>query len=155
MLIYFAGPLFCKAEKTFNLKLTEKLEESGFSVFLPQRDGVDPNKSHYDSLTEEERFKKIFDTDRNKILQSDIFLIVLDGRVPDEGACVELGIAYEQKCLKNKDKLLIGLKTDWRVFSSDSKLNAMIFGALDCVLDNEVDLIQSLETYKEECENRN
>lgn len=41
MFIYFAAPLFCQAEKAFNLQLTRKLEERGFTVFLPQRDGVD------------------------------------------------------------------------------------------------------------------
>jgi len=155
MLIYFAGPLFCQAEKTFNLKLTEKLEGMGFSVFLPQRDGIGPDKPLHVSLTGEDRVKKIFDTDRKKILQADIFLLVLDGRVPDEGACVELGIAYEQRCLTNKDKLLVGLKTDWRVFSSDFKINAMVLGALDCVLDSEIDLVQRLETFREDCGKKN
>ena len=37
MLIYFAGPLFSEAEKRFNLRLSERLEEAGFRVFLPQR----------------------------------------------------------------------------------------------------------------------
>lgn len=39
----------------------------------------------------------MFIMDRDKILEADIFLFILDGRVPDEGACVELGIAYHQK----------------------------------------------------------
>ena len=43
-----------------------------------------------------------------------MFLFVLDGRVPDEGACVELGIAYCQKYLHNGDKRLLGLYTDTR-----------------------------------------
>ena len=38
MLIYFAGPLFCPAERIFNTDLTKKLEHLGFSVFLPQGD---------------------------------------------------------------------------------------------------------------------
>ena len=41
-------------------------------------------------------------------------VFVLDGRIPDEGACVELGIAYGQKYLLQKSTLLIGLHTDWR-----------------------------------------
>ena len=40
-LVYLAGPLFSKAERRFNLLLAERLEASGFRVFLPQRDGVE------------------------------------------------------------------------------------------------------------------
>ena len=56
----------------------------------------------------------MFHLDRTRILDADVFLFVLDGRVPDEGACVELGIAYCQRYLHNGDKLLVGLYTDTR-----------------------------------------
>ena len=39
--VYFAGPLFNQAEKDFNLELTGVLEEYGYEVFLPQRDGIE------------------------------------------------------------------------------------------------------------------
>jgi hypothetical protein len=71
----------------------------------------------------------------------------LDGRVPDEGACVELGIAYGQKYLLERDKLLIGLLTDRRGAFLGGKLNAMIHGSLDYVADNENDLIAAIEEY--------
>jgi len=60
MLVYFAAPLFCEAEKEFNLRLTEKLEERGFWVFLPQRDGVESSESPYDGMTNDERRQAIF-----------------------------------------------------------------------------------------------
>jgi nucleoside 2-deoxyribosyltransferase len=41
MLIYLAGPLFSHAERRFNAHLAGRLEAAGFSVFLPQRDGVE------------------------------------------------------------------------------------------------------------------
>jgi nucleoside 2-deoxyribosyltransferase len=78
MLIYFAAPLFCQAEKAFNLQLTRKLEERGFTVFLPQRDGVDSNKPPYDEMTDAELRQAIFTLDRDKCLEAEIFLIVLD-----------------------------------------------------------------------------
>jgi nucleoside 2-deoxyribosyltransferase len=37
--VYFAGPLFNKAEKDYNLKVVSVLEKAGYKVFLPQRDG--------------------------------------------------------------------------------------------------------------------
>jgi len=150
MLIYFAAPLFCQAEKAFNLQLAGKLEERGFAVFLPQRDGVEPSKPPYNEMTSDELCQAIFAADRDKILEADIFLFVLDGRVPDEGACVELGIAYGQKHLLQRDRLLIGLQTDIRAAFAflGAKLNPMIYGALDYVADNENDLISALEEYR-------
>jgi nucleoside 2-deoxyribosyltransferase len=145
MKIYFAGPLFSEAEKKFNQELTKKLESNGFSVFLPQRDGVERNKPPYDTMEPDERRSAMFDFDRDKILDSDIFLFVLDGRVPDEGACVELGIAYAQKYLENKKKTLIGLHTDSRAAFMGSKLNPMLNVALDYIVSNEEELINILK----------
>lgn len=113
-MIYLAGPLFSEAERRFNPSLTERLEDSGFRVFLPQRDGVERDKPPYDEMTPEERRREIFLLDEAKILEADIILFVLDGRVPDEGACVELGIAYSHKEIGGDKKLLVGLHTDSR-----------------------------------------
>jgi nucleoside 2-deoxyribosyltransferase len=65
-------------------------------------------------MANDELQQTIFELDRDQLLQSDIFLFVLDGRIPDEGACVELGVAYGQKHLLQQAKLLIGLHTDMR-----------------------------------------
>ncbi len=147
MLIYFAAPLFCEAEKAFNLRLTEELENRGFTVFLPQRDGVESSKPPYDEMTNDERRQAIFALDRDEVLEADIFLFVLDGRVPDEGACVELGIAYAQKHLLLRDKLLIGLQTDSRSAFPGGKLNSMVQGSFDYIADDEPDLIDALGEY--------
>lgn len=39
--VYFAAPLFNWPDKSFNLRLTEKLEQRGYGVILPQRDGFE------------------------------------------------------------------------------------------------------------------
>jgi nucleoside 2-deoxyribosyltransferase len=130
-LVYLAGPLFSMAERRFNLQLTERLETSGFRVFLPHRDGVERETSPYDAMTPEQRRHAMFRLDRQQILDCHIFLIVLDGRVPDEGACVELGIAYGQKYLQGGGKLLIGLHSDTRAAFIGSRLNPMVRVALD------------------------
>ena len=147
MLIYYAAPLFCQAERTFNLSLTKKLEERGFTVFLPQRDGIESSKPPYNNMSDDERRQAIFVLDRDKILEADVFLFVLDGRFPDEGACVELGIAYSQKHLLGRDKLLVGLQTDSRAAFLEAKLNAMIHGSLDAITGHEENLITVLEKY--------
>ena len=56
-------------------------------------------------MTAEELCQLIFPLDRDQVNKADIFLFVLDGRVPDDGACVELGIAYGQKFLLKRSKL--------------------------------------------------
>ena len=150
MRIYFAGPLFCDAERAFNLRLAEKLEAEGYQVFLPQRDGVESKKPPYHEMTHDELQQTIFMLDRDKLIQADIFLFVLDGRVPDEGACVELGIAYGQKHLLQQDKLLIGLHTDMRWVFPGEKLNAMISGALDCTFGNKDELLAKIQAFRSE-----
>lgn len=148
MRIYFAGPLFSEAEKSFNSQLVEQLEAREFSVFLPQRDGVESWTLLDKNMPTADLRQKIFAVDRNEILKADIFLFILDGRVPDEGACVELGIAYAQKLLQRREKLIIGLLTDRRAAFLDAKLNAMIEGTLDSIAASEVDLIAGLEAYR-------
>ena len=148
MRVYFAGPLFCEAERAFNLRLTEKLEAKGYQVFLPQRDGVESKKPPYNEMAKNELQQTIFEADRDKVLQADIFLFVLDGRVPDEGACVELGLAYGQKHFLQQDKLLIGLHTDRRGAFPEGKLNAMINSALDCTMNDEEELMAEIEAYR-------
>jgi nucleoside 2-deoxyribosyltransferase len=147
MLVYFAAPLFSQAERHFNQCLTEKLELMGYKVFLPQRDGVEGNKPPYDKMTKEERRLTMFQVDTTKIMESDVFLFVLDGRVPDEGACVELGIAYTHKNLQRSNKLLIGLHTDARSAFIGSKLNPMIRVPLKYIATDEEQLLRALDHY--------
>jgi nucleoside 2-deoxyribosyltransferase len=149
MLIYFAAPLFCQAERTFNQLLTDKLEASGFQVFLPQRDGAERDKAPYDTMPEEEHRQAIFQLDTSQILASDIFLFILDGRVPDEGACFELGVAYTQKKLTEARKLLVGLQTDTRAAFLDSKLNPMIHVPLERIMSDEETLLSALQYYQD------
>lgn len=148
MLIYFAGPLFNQAERAFNSSLTAKLETHGFQVFLPQRDGVELTEGQFRDLSELELSRFIFKIDRGQILKADIFLMMLDGRGQDEGTCLELGIAHENKYIDNREKLLIGYFTDMRVFAKKFRLNAMLIGALDCVVENDKDLIQKIQEYR-------
>jgi len=121
--IYIAGPLFCQSELDFNITINNYLEHLGFITFLPQRDGhvlaelLVNGGSKYDAV------QKIFDTDVDEIKKSDILLFIFDGRVPDEGACVELGIAF------SLNKECIGLKTDSRSLM-DNLDNPLILGAL-------------------------
>ena len=118
--VYFAGPLFCKAEKDYNLTVANILEQAGYQVFLPQRDGCE--SCLLKDKTDEEKTKMIFDMDTSEIYKADVLFMNLDGRVPDEGACVELGIAYAL------EKPCYGIKTDARTTEAGLDLNPLIAG---------------------------
>lgn len=148
MLVYFAGPLFSEAELRFNADLTAKLEALGFSVFLPQRDGPELNRPGHDDLPPGERRKQVFQLDARMVMECDIFLFVLDGRVPDEGACVELGIAYGHKVLRQPEKRLIGLHTDPRAAFIGAKLNPMVGVPLEQVFASEETLLNGLRGWE-------
>ena len=149
MRIYFAAPLFSQAERQYNLHLTHQMEQRGFQIFLPQRDGAEKNTPPYNTMSRAEWEQAVFQLDKQQILAAEIFFFLLDGRVPDEGACVELGIAHCQRELTQASKLLVGLHTDQRAAFLDGKLNAMIRGALDYVAADEAILFQVLQDYRQ------
>ena len=126
--VYFAGPMFNQAEKEYNLKITKLLEEFGYQVFLPQRDGIEAAK--LEGKTEEELIKMIFDLDDGQVSKADISFMNIDGRVPDEGACVELGIAY------GIGKRCYGFKTDSHSVEMGLDMNPMISGCMIKIFKN-------------------
>jgi len=143
MKVYFAAPLFCNAEKEFNLNVTALLEEAGYDVFLPQRDGFE----NIDDVTEvphvesvEDVMNEIFEIDRKAVIDSDVVVAVLDGIAVDEGVAVEMGIAYEQ------DIPVVGLKTDRRVFAAGEPYNAMIYGLMHDIVEDPANLVGRLES---------
>ena len=123
-MVYIAGPLFSRAELDFNEKVDGFLRELGYDTFLPQRDGNTLSDLISEGKSKNDAIKTIFALDVKKIQKSDILLLIMDGRVPDEGACVELGIAYALK------KECVGLKTDSRSLMENLD-NPLILGALE------------------------
>ena len=126
--VYFASPMFNQAEKEYNLKITKLLEEFGYQVFLPQRDGIEAAK--LEGKTEEELIKMIFDLDAGQVRKADIIFMNIDGRVPDEGACVELGLAY------GIGKRCYGFKTDSHSVEMGLDMNPMISGCMIKIFKN-------------------
>ena len=122
MRIYCAGPLFSQAEREFNEKVAKVLRGEGFDVFLPQE-----HSELIETPDTDEKKRRVmcgfFAKDIEAIDSSDVLLIILDGRVPDEGACFELGYAYA------RGKICVGLKTDTRVSEMGTD-NAMLVGSL-------------------------
>jgi len=120
--VYLASPMFNKMEKDYNIKLAGILEEYGYTVFVPQCEGLEA--ALLKDITEDELVKIIFALDKAKVEESDIIFMNLDGRVPDEGACVELGMGYAL------GKRCYGIMTDTRTVESGMTLNPMITGCM-------------------------
>ena len=136
--IYIAGPMFSEAEMIYNERISHLLEGNGYGTFLPQRDAADVGDLRDAGMTWEQANSHIFEQDIQGIRDSDIVLFVLDGRVPDDGACVEIGYAYAM------GKECIGLKTDPRSFMGEQD-NPMIIGALrNRIAKNPDDLLEFL-----------
>lgn len=135
--IYIAAPLFSKAEKAFNEKIDNFLTDLGYETFLPQNDSHELSKLLNNGDSRETARKKIFQHDLNELEDSDIVLFIMDGRVPDEGACVEIGYAYAL------GKTCIGLKTDPRTLIGEQD-NPMIVGALKNRIASNLDELQEI-----------
>jgi nucleoside 2-deoxyribosyltransferase len=121
--VYIAGPLFSHAELEFNEKIDAYLRNLGFETFLPQRDGYLLADLMDQYSSKQEAIDVIFYKDIEEIKNCDIVLFILDGRVPDEGACVEVGLAYAYA------KECIGFKSDSRSLMGDID-NPLLLGVL-------------------------
>lgn len=126
--IYFACPMFSQADKNYNLEIVKVLEDYGYQVFLPQRDGIEA--AQLEGKTEDELTEMIFGLDASEVKKADIIFMNIDGRVPDEGACVELGIAYAN------GKRCYGFKTDTHSVELGLDLNPMISGCMIKIFKN-------------------
>ena len=148
MRIYLAAPLFNAAEQRFNARLTWQLEERGHSVFLPQRDGYELAEIDASGAAEHrvEMRLRVFALDTSEVIGADLVLAVLDGRVPDEGVCVEIGIAWATRRAdpSRGDRWIVGLKTDSRAWLPGDDLNPMVSQALDEVFADEQALLDWL-----------
>ena len=137
MKIYIAAPLFNEMEIERNNSINDILEEEGFETYLPQRDGGLFYNLRQKGFSDKEIKEQIFASDHNAILDSDIILCLLDGRVLDEGMCIELGIGYALK------KHCIGFKTDYRTQDKFGN-NIMLEGTLSNIFIEKTELINHL-----------
>lgn len=121
MRLYFAAPLFDEMERRRNLEECTKLEEAGFTVYLPQRDAGEVAVATAGKSEEVERLirKQVFQNDIKGIRNAHVVIAYLDGRVPDEGTVFECGYAYALM------KPVIYVHTDDRSFMK-GHLNVML-----------------------------
>jgi len=107
--IYYAASLASEAERDFNRRVVGMIHDLGYSTWFPQEDaGLLTEYIEEDGMTLEEGRQYIFDLNIREVQACDMMVLCLDGRVPDEGACIEAGIAW------GMHKRIIALKTDFR-----------------------------------------
>lgn len=132
MKIYCAGPLFNPKEKEEMQEIANILENHGFKVFLPHRDGLEfsnlvnsfCNIGISSKKATEILNKAIFTLDVFQVLDSDGLILNMNGRVPDEGAMVEAGIAW------NAGKVMVIYKNDARTLLNGND-NPLLLGLTD------------------------
>ncbi|SRR6266849_1943832 len=134
MRIYIAGPLFSDMERSRNARIRNLLLASGFETYLPQEDAGTCYALIDKGLAKAEVRKALFEKDIEAVRNCDVIVCLLDGRVPDEGMCVELGMAFAL------GKLCIGLKTDSRAMDKNGDSNIMIDGCLSRICATEEEL---------------
>jgi len=142
MKIYIAAPLFNEMERNRNVYFKNMLCNAGFQTYLPQEDGG----LSYDLIkgkdTKKDIRRELFNKDVEAIRGSDVILCLMDGRVPDEGMCVELGIAYALS------KVCLGFTTDARAMDKNGDNNIMLDGCLRSIYSSEAKLLKALEKLK-------
>ncbi len=127
--IYCAGPLFNPKEKEEMAQIAFCLEKNGYSVFLPQRDGLEfaelfpifLNKGIEAQIALKILNMAIFSLDAFQVITSDGLVLNMNGRVPDEGSVVEAGIAWAH------NKIVVIFKSDLRSLVQGN-CNPMILG---------------------------
>jgi nucleoside 2-deoxyribosyltransferase len=111
--VFLAAPLFNESERDFNKRLASRLRLSGFNVWMAQEAPFITHGSPREK-------KRIFESDLEALRKSDAVVAILDGKDVDSGSAFEIGYAYALS------KLIIGLKTDYRMFSRMEEVNLML-----------------------------
>ena len=117
MKLYFAGPLFSGAERTWNAEVAAILRAAGHEVFLPQEQQPGQDAAG------------IFVTDVGGIDWADGLVAIVDGPDPDSGTAWEIGYAFRKKPI-------VLVRTDFRTFAGPSgDYNPMLTEAATIRLD--------------------
>jgi nucleoside 2-deoxyribosyltransferase len=137
-MIYLAAPFFSNSERAFNGALVDFIELEQ-PVFSPFRDGIRMHELVANGMSVANAAELVWKCDVGAIQKCSMVLAVLDGRVPDEGVCVEIGLA------KALDKKVVGYLTDNRACFKWG-MNPMVIGAIDVFVSSNEELLFQILT---------
>jgi len=133
--VFLAAPLFNESERDFNKRLASRLRMSGFNVWMAQ-------EAPFITHGSPEEKNRIFESDLEALRKSGVIVAVLDGKDVDSGSAFEIGYAYA--C----SKPIIGLKTDYRMFSRMEEVNLMLEVPLVRLCRSVEEVIDTLESMR-------
>ena len=93
--VYIAGPLFNPEENIHNDSLAKMFRDAGYSVFNPHIDGL--QYPEYCNLPEREAGKKLHDYDYQRVINSRIVVVNLNGPQVDDGTASESAFAFANR----------------------------------------------------------
>jgi deoxyguanosine kinase len=123
-------------ERSYSLEVKQVLDDLGYDTRLPHEDAVLFDDYVAAGIPLDEARRQLFKQNLRAVEEADVVVFNLDGGMPDEGACVEAGIAYGQ------GKLCVGLNTD--PHGRDGRSNLMIDGIVDYKVANGLDDLRDL-----------
>lgn len=141
--VYCAGPLFNRSEREEMTAIADLLMESGYTVYLPHRDGMEFRlildvlvERNWDTPTAAQFLHEaIFALDVYQLVIECVVMVWnLNGRTPDEGAVSEAAMAWML------GKPLIAYQDDVRSLIQ-GRVNPLLVGMVDFESVDEIDLI--------------
>lgn len=141
--VYCAGPLFNRSEREEMTAIADLLMESGYTVYLPHRDGMEFRlildvlvERNWDTPTAAQFLHEaIFALDVYQlVIECEVMVWNLNGRTPDEGAVSEAAMAWML------GKPLIAYQDDVRSLIQ-GRVNPLLVGMVDFESVDEIDLI--------------
>lgn len=139
--VYLAGPLFNRAEREEMTAIANVLDEAGYCVFLPHRDGMEFRLVHQVLVNRgwpapqaaEFLHAAIFALDVYQLaVRCDAVVWNLNGRTPDEGAVSEAAIAW------TLGKPVVAYRDDVRSLIA-GRINPLLAGLVDFQMVEEID----------------
>lgn len=112
--VYLAAPLFSEAERDFNRRLADVLEEHWFRVHLPQETGDSSPERMADHT------RAIFDHNLAALAEADLVVAVIDGADADSGTAWEMGYASAMGIP------VFAVRTDFRHAGRHERVNLML-----------------------------
>ncbi|MDX1969753.1 MAG: nucleoside 2-deoxyribosyltransferase [Planctomycetaceae bacterium] len=141
--VYCAGPLFNSAERNEMTAIADALVATGFSVYLPHRDGMEfrlvlevlVDRGWERAVAAQFLHEAIFALDVYQVIVScDALVWNLNGRTPDEGAVSEAAIAW------TLGKPIVAYQDDVRSLIA-GRVNPLLVGLVDFERVDEIDAI--------------